>query len=749
MIEKKAPTVAIDAPRHGVRGHIALVAFLIVALPFACFALAAVYPDEHSFTSGTALLTTVLGDMGQIGAAGGLAVFAGAVFALLAGALAWMRADRHTRVCGTLTGAVLALTLTFHQYSAIHEQRPQDNTNIYPPAIGEEFRTHWYTLYQVMRYVGYAVLLVCVAVALFDWVLRHARSRAGAAADAGACADAAGAAPASGSSVANAVSATAPLRVLGDALTAATAWLRPILTDFRARNVAILTGIIALCWLPWMLLMWPANIGPDTVSQLVWWRTGHAWDPSSRQMLDGYAMSDHHPWFTTVIYGLFDGLGRAVGVEWLGIYLLAVLQAGLTAAALAVLLGYLCGRLGLSWRIGAAGLALYAFTPIFGRSIMSVVKESTNMPWFILFCVLLVEYIRRASAGAGTRSRAAARGAFESEAAAKNADGAASRKGAVAARARIGWPLIAGLLATALLCALTRKISVYIILGALLVTLIFVRRRLVTAAVMAALLALNIVIPAIAFPALHVAPGGKQEMLAVTLQQSAYNIIHNGDTMSEADRKAVTDVFSCSVDELKERMILRNGDATKDCFSRDATSAQVSAYLRTWVKQGVEHPVTYLRAVPFLAGPFLMGATYDEGFFVHWGWEDHGGDQILSRWGLKEQSRPQKVAAPLYIAASKAPGLSLLMSENLYVVWIPVFAIALCALRSRWRNLLYASPVLFSIAGLMVQMSHSLRYTWSLAFIAMLVVALPFVEPLSGGDGEPRRPRAGKAKAAR
>lgn len=727
---------------------IALVAFMVVGLPLSCFALAAVYPDEHAFVSSYALLTSVLGDMGQIGAAGGFAVFAGAFIALLMGALAWVRSDRRTRIWSAVTGAILALTLTFRQFSAIHEQRPQNDTNVYPPAIGEEFRTHWYTLYQLTRYMGYFVVLTCVAVALFDWVLRHARAR-------GACITAITAFEESQSSnsahtninddaIAQAQAQiqavpASPLRVFGNALTAATQWLRPIITDFHVRGIALTAAIIGVCWLPWALLMWPANIGPDTVAQLVWWRTGHAWDPSTRQMLPApYTLSDHHPWFDTVLYGLFDNIGQATGVEWLGLYLLAVLQAGLTAVALAVLLTYLCGVLGLSWRIGVAGLALYALTPIFGRSIVVVIKESTNMPWFILFCVLLIEYIRRAT-GAGAGADVVADDAASSRADGGSADAEKGAHGKAAkaqsARPRIGWQLVAGLLATALLCALTRKISVYIVLGALLVTLIFVRRRLVTAAVIAVLMALNMVIPAIMLPALHAAPAGKQEMLSVTLQQSAYNIIHNGDTMSEADRKAVTDVFSCSVDELRQRMILRNADATKDCFNREATSAQIATYLTVWAKEGVEHPVTYLKAVPFLAGPFLMGATYDEGFFVHWGWEDKGGDQILSRWAIKEQSRPQKIAAPLYIAASKAPGLSLLMSENLYVVWIPMFAIALCAIRRRWRNLLYASPVFISIAGLLVQMSHSLRYTWSLAFVAMICVALPFV----GEDGVARR----------
>lgn len=718
---------------------------MAVSLPFACFALAAIYPDEHSFVSGSALFTSVMGIMGQVGAAAGFAVAVSAALGLLVGALAWRRSERRVRVWSAIAGALLALTVTFYQFSDIHEPIAQNNTNTYPPAISEGFHTRWYLLYMAVRYVGYLLLLVCIVTALFDWVLRHTRAR-----EAGVSAiEESQSSNIASSNIADAnaadidanikddaiaqtpTAAASPLRVLGDALTAATRWLKPMLVDFRARNIAILTGVLALCWLPWMLLMWPANIGPDTVAQLVWWKTGQAWDPSTRQMLPApYTLSDHHPWFDTVLYGVFYDFGRAIGIEWAGIYLLTVLQALLTIVALAVMLNYLCGVLGLSWRIGAAGVALYGLTPIFGRSIMSLVKESTNMPWFLLFCVLLIEYIRRATGAADAASSSAGE---TNAAVAKAAHGKVSR--VKAAQPRIGWQLVVGLMATALLCALTRKISVYIVLGALLVTLIFVRRRLVTAAFIVVLMAANTAIPEVVFPALHVAPGGKQEMLSVTLQQSAYNIIHNGDQMSEADHKAVTDVFSCSVDELRGKLILRNGDPVKDCYNRDATSEQVSTYLKVWVKEGFEHPVTYLKAVPFLTGPFKMGTTYDEGFFVHWGWEDKGGDDILSRWGVYQLSRPQKVAAPLYVAASKAPGLSLLMSENLYVVWIPVLAIALCAIRRRWRNLLYASPVFFSIAGLLVQMSHSSRYTWSVAFAAMICIALPFV----GKDGVARR----------
>lgn len=674
-----------------------LVPFMIVAMPFACFALAAAYPDERSFTSEYALLTSVLGFMGRIGVAGGFAIAAGAAASLLIGFLAWNRSQPRVRVWSAITGALLSLTVTFYQYSDIPIQQPQNNTNVFPPAIEAGYRTQWYVLYMLVRYVGFAVLITCLMVALMDWVLH--RSRVDDAAPANDADD-----------FALDSRDGSPLRVLGAALTKATLWLRPILTDFRIRGIALTSLIIIVCWLPWMLFMWPANIGPDTVAQLVWWRTGKAWDPSSRQMLDGYAMSDHHPWFDTVLYGLFDDLGRITGIEWLGLYLLSVLQTLFAAVALAVLLTYLCGRLGLSWRIGAAGLALYSLTPIFGRQMMSLVKESTNLPWFILFCVALMEYIRRSSIPSTS-----------------DKDAATTTDTSVAHNMRVdGW-LIAALLGTALMCSLTRKISFYIVLGALVVTLVFVRKRLITALMAVTLVAANVIIPMVMLPALHAAPGGKQEIIGVTLQQSAYNLIHNGDTMSADDRKTVTDIFSCPIKDIRKNMSLGTVDAAKDCFNRKATTAQLVSYMKVWVKEGVKHPITYLKAVPYMAGPFLMGGIYDEVFFVHWGWEDKGGDKILSQWSSWAKSRPQQDVAPLYIAASKTPGLSLLMSEALYVSWIPLLSIALCAVRRRWRNLLYISPQFFSIAALLVQPSHNFRYTWAVAFTTMVFVALPFI----------------------
>ena len=82
--------------------------------------------------------------------------------------------------------------------------------------------------------------------------------------------------------------------------------LEPFYFSFNAKNVLIISSVVFLFWLPWIVMLFPANIGPDTVAQLVWMRTGKVWDPSTRLNLPGYALSDHHPWFDSLIYGAFD-----------------------------------------------------------------------------------------------------------------------------------------------------------------------------------------------------------------------------------------------------------------------------------------------------------------------------------------------------------------------------------------------------------------------------------------------------------
>ncbi|NMN00833.1 hypothetical protein G1C96_1412 [Bifidobacterium sp. DSM 109958] len=720
---RDAAAAQSGAHPHAARPRASVLACALLAAAPSCFALTASYADETAFTDLDHLIGGVWPYLSAYGPVAGMLLFLAVAaleycgFAVIARNRAASSAQSPTaareRVWSVVLGLILAITLTVPPHSTTHLVSQLDAVGT-PPAVASEYWTVWYWLYYAVRYVGFAALLAALsALALHGAVraiTRHERPAEEPHADASHADASHGIAEdtASDAHTASVESRPRPriaaqLRYVAARLTRT---LARAVTTFSPTHTFTLGAVILVCWTPWIVLLWPANIAADTVAQLVWMRTGQAWDPSTHEMLPGYALSNQHPWLDSLIYGAFDRFGLWIGSEAWGLWLLAFLQTALCALALGLAINYLGGVLRLPTRFCTAALAFMALTPIYGRLMMSVVKDSTVMPFFIVLMVLVMEYVRRVRAGR-----------------------------------RLGPWLLIGIVTLAVLCGEMRKISVEIIAVTFVVFAVaLARRRFTSLALAVTPLVVGMIIGSLAAPALHVAPAGKQEMIAIPLQQTSAYMVAHGDALSAADRETIGRVITCPADELDAYLTwnpwdgreIGSADLIKDrCFNRDATTRDLGAFLLVWAKLALRDPVTALSATPWLRDPFVMGPVYDEGWYVRWGWEEMGSNMIMpeyaSTWTDASVSAPQRIGRAAYTFLENAPGVSLLMRENLYTVWVPLFAAALCSVLRRTRNWAYMTPWVITICSLMLLPGHQTRYTWTLAFGAALIAAIPLI----------------------
>ena len=703
------------------RNHrLALGLALTLALP-TCFALTASYTDETAFIDWEHVLSGILPYIGVNGPFTGFLIFTVAVvleycgFTLL-GRLRRTGTRQRTQrefIWSLALGLMLAVTLTIPAHNTLHLAGQLDAAYA-PPSVASMYWTKWYWTYYALRYVGFAALMTAVSTLLLHATLQAIR-RSEQSRDNPECNGMANTNGNRNHCDGNDVSTNGTNRNrlsarLATSLSGLLSWLFERCSPARALATG---GLILLTWTPWMAMLWPANIAADTVAQLVWMRTGQAWDPSTHQELPGYVLSDQHPWLDSLIYGAFDRLGLWMGSEAWGLWMLAALQTILCALALGLVITYLAGVLRLPRGFCAVALAFMAFVPMYGRLMMSVVKDSTVMPAFLVLMVLVVEYVRRVRGGL-----------------------------------KLGPWLVIGIVAFAVLCGQMRKISVEIIAGTFVVLAVMLaKRRITSLAVAVTPLVLGMVVSSVAMPVLHVAPGGKQEMIAIPLQQTSAIMLDHGSSISASDQAIIDRVITCSTDELSSYLTwpvedhteIGSADAVKDrCFNREATSGDVLAFVGVWTKLALQHPDTALAAVPWLRDPFVMGPVYDEGWYVRWGWEEKGSNMIMpeyaSTWTSAEVSTPQKVGQFIYELWKNIPGVSLMLKENLYTVWVPLFVIALCCCLRRGRNVAYAVPWLLTICSLMLLPGHQTRYTWTLAFDVALIAAIPLIR-----DGAVRR----------
>lgn len=585
---------------------------------------------------------------------------------------------------------LLTFSLVLRPHNSSHEQSIF-NTFLNPPAIANEYKTVWYWVYVAVRYFGIAATL-CALISIILYVLRYKNS----------------------DTEANGKRCASLCRASKDIFSGCClrlSFIKNALSRFSVLSIVKLFSLIVICWVPWMIFLWPANIAADTVAQLMWVKSGKVWDPSSHEMLPGYAMSDHHPWLDTVIYGFFDSFGtNLLGSEAWGLWILAVLQTVGVAAAFAIIINYFTGVLKLDWKFGVLFLLFICFTPIFARTAMVVVKDATALPFFLLFMLLIVEYVRRLRQDLPVKI----------------------------------WLVIA-LIVLFVICAEMRKISLEIFAATFLVLALFLKRRVRSIAVAVIPVILLSVISSVAFPALHIASGGRQETVGVFFQQTMYTAVNHEESLSSNDRAIINAVNTCSTSDLVDIFALQDAkreinsdDALKDrCFNRDASSKDVVNFMALWIKLGVRHPLSYLHAVPWLKDPFTMGAFYDEGWYVRGGWEDMGTDKVIlpqyhSDFTSAEKSKPQEYGSVIYAFLAHMPGVSFFMSEATYVVWIPVISLMICLWKKKYQNLVFYTPWVLTIMTLLLLPAHQTRYTWTLAFGAIMIIAIPFIE-LNGG----------------
>lgn len=479
--------------------------------------------------------------------------------------------------------------------------------------------------------------------------------------------------------------------------------MRSVYRTFNIKSVSIIAFVILLCWIPWVVMMYPANIGPDTVAQLVWMRTGHAWDPSTRLDLSGYTLSDHHPWFDSLIYGAFDKFGLWIGNEQLGLFSLGLFHVLLLTVSFAIVLTYLPARVGVPTNLSIMLTLFVALVPAYGRLSMSVVKDLTFIPFYLLWLVMYIEYIRR-----------------------------------TIGKIKVSGRFFCVFIVISILCILTRKIAFYILLFCFLFLLIFIKRKIITLVFMAMIIVVQVLMPKIVFPILHVESAGTQEVIAIPLQQSAGILIEHEDELSTNDKHQMLSVFSCSIGQMRRGISLDSADWIKgNCYNHESSKKDLAIFLKTWVKQSSRHARTCWRYTSWLSQPFYMNANrfYDEGFFVHWGWEDRGGSEILSRYRPLEQSDNQKIGKAIYTTLEQLPVVGLLMSEATYVLWIPVISLCLCIVLKRKTNVLVFIPFLMNMGTLIVSPAAQLRYSWSLLFGAVILIAMPFMR-LKDAQGE-------------
>lgn len=475
--------------------------------------------------------------------------------------------------------------------------------------------------------------------------------------------------------------------------------------NFRGWGVLFL--IIVLCWMPYVIALYPGVMWYDTSNQLL------QWNHLPNLFTDGQ-LTDHHPIADTAIFGLFVQFGNLIGSGDLGIFLYTMIQTVVTASAMAYCLLYM-RRIGASHRLCMAALAFVSLFPIFPMYSSPMVKDSLFLPIMVLFGVQCVEIVR-------SRGEVLRRTSF--------------------------WGTLIGL---ALALSLTKKTGMYI---AILVCLLLVavtrrglRRRLivVVAAVAAVMM---IMLPKVVFPLADVAPGGKQEMLSIPFQQSARLLRYYGDAILKEQRDAIERVLG---EDVAQRYAVTSADAVKGYVWDSEKDRYLLPYAKAWLQGLAEHPLTYVEA--FLGMESAWLALPNAG-------DEHVGDLLMpvyaqgtnhsffeghEQLGLTASDTTMASRVEHLIDwAERTPVGMMLFSRAIWTTWMTAFVVYECLRRRRhdgWLRLLGVTPLVVSYCFLWISpvsgSIESMRYMVPQVYIMPLAFAVLAVRSMGTATTQP------------
>lgn len=356
---------------------------------------------------------------------------------------------------------------------------------------------------------------------------------------------------------------------------------RLVLGAFDRHPFAAPALVLALCWLPVLVGYAPALFMWDTNTQILQWFGLPNHISSSVDLLDSSVLlTQHHPPLHTALVGLCVQAGISLaGSENLGIFIYAVLQ-------------WIVDILAISWAfriaqiVGApraprfVALGFIALVPAYSNYSVLVTKDVLFASALLLFAIELVYLVFCA----------------------------ASFDGRIAFSRRHAVLLVAGALGAALLRS---GMVVAVAGGAFAATLLLwhMQRRLareglrpvsarsllrIPLIALALVIAVNLLLARVVYPALAITPSSKREALSIPMQQVARFMRDRPDAAQPEDLRAIDRVLDAP--SLARLYDPSKSDPVKATYKEQTSSDDLSAFWQTWARLFARDPGCFISA---------------------------------------------------------------------------------------------------------------------------------------------------------
>lgn len=419
------------------------------------------------------------------------------------------------------------------------------------------------------------------------------------------------------------------------------------------RNFYKTVGTIALCWLPYCIMHFPARLGGGSTNQIAQFYGQETFARKLSPIIyENHFITNHHPVLLTYLYGMFFKVGNIMGNTNAFAFLLSCIILLINSFCMAYLLKTV--KKYISIKLYAAVLLIICFHPIFGIYSYTICKDNLFASALIIFYALILELSLKDDKDSICNKH------FK-------------RK----------------LLAVSILIPFLKNQGFLIVI----ISLVFIAkkiekiRRFAIMGIGIIIFTYIILFSKILMPALKIAPGGKQEMLSVPFQQTALYVQKYRDELEQKEYEIIDAVLP--VDIIAEIYVADKADAVKFKYKQDATRKELLNYFLLWIKLFFKHPDVYFKA---------FFALTDGYYYIGYGkaeldlYMDVGYGASTPQWVLNFEEKEMA----LWQFLIHMPIIGVFFRVAIFT-WITFFSFFYCIYRKEKKCLLVFTPIILNL----------------------------------------------------
>ena len=440
--------------------------------------------------------------------------------------------------------------------------------------------------------------------------------------------------------------------------------------------------IILICWLPYIISLYPATVVPDAVDQVAQITGAREYCRSIQHAVNikgTTLLNTHHPVFHTLLISACINLGGIFHSYNLGFFIYAMLQTLCFAATLAYQATYIRSIYSNKY-LNTFVLVFSALNPLFPAWGMTVDKDV----YFTIFIWLTSITLYRIIKSETTKTSAF-----------------------------IFWGLIL------LLWLVSRNGVIYVIAASLpLIVLILWNKKQLMINIVLTIITVSFIylvgIQGILYNSLGVASSGAREMMSVPFMQTARLLRDHPESVSKEDYIVLTDYFKTENGTLDNLVKAYNkrptiSDDVKALFKNE-NSSQLGSYITVWQHGLFSHPETYLQA--FLCLDYAW--IYPENRGDVPAWIGISGSDALNKMLPGTHSPESLKPARDFIfvitrSCSKLPLVGILFDFS-YYTWIYLSALIILIRRKHLEEVASLSFLFFNYCLIFLSPVACLRY---------------------------------------